>query len=93
MLKKYASMRADLELLIASLEENPTQGTSLGKSCYKVRLAIKSKVKGKSGGARVITYVVIDMAEVILLTIYDKQVKPDLKPSELDSLLADFTLD
>jgi mRNA-degrading endonuclease RelE of RelBE toxin-antitoxin system len=39
---------------------------------YKIRLAIKSKGKGKSGGARVIPYVMTDDKEVYLLTIYDK---------------------
>lgn len=31
-------------------------GTPLKNNCYKIRLAIASKHKGKSGGARVITY-------------------------------------
>jgi hypothetical protein len=29
--------------------ENPTQGTPLGKDCYKIRMAISSKNKGKNG--------------------------------------------
>jgi mRNA-degrading endonuclease RelE of RelBE toxin-antitoxin system len=72
------------------LSVNPKQGDSLGKSCYKVRLAIKSKGKGKRGGARVITYVVTENEEVILLSIYDKKVKDDLETDELDDLLADI---
>ncbi len=51
---------------------DPESGTALGGSTFKVRLAIKSKGKGKSGGARVITYVVTEESEVYLLTIYDK---------------------
>ena len=90
LLKKYRSFRADFEALIGSLEINPTLGTSLGRNCYKIRLAIKSKGKGKSGGARVITYVITEKKEVILLTIYDKQVKSDLKANELNELLKDF---
>jgi hypothetical protein len=65
-------------------------GTPLGSNCYKIRLAIKSKGKGKSGGARVITYVITEKEEVILLAIYDKQVKSDLKANELNELLKDF---
>ena len=41
----------------------------------KVRMAIASKGKGKSGGARVITYNLYQEEDVIvidLLTIYDK---------------------
>ena len=55
--KKYPSIKSDLERLISALEGNPEHGTSIGKHCYKIRLAIASKGKGKSGGARVITHV------------------------------------
>lgn len=64
------------------------EGASLGSNCYKVRLAIRSKAKGKSGGARVITHLHIVQTTVILLTIYDKAEKEDLTPNELDELLA-----
>ena len=59
----------------------------MGQNCYKIRLAIKSKGKGKSGGARIITYVLTEDQEVILLTIYDKQVKGNLSDKELKELL------
>ena len=83
--KKYVSIKSDYQKLIESLEINPTQGTPIGNNCYKIRLAIKSKGKGKRGGSRVITYVVNENKEVILLTIYDKKEKADLEPNELDS--------
>ncbi|GAB4013192.1 hypothetical protein GCM10028808_31510 [Spirosoma migulaei] len=76
--------------MLTSLQEDPTQGTSLGKNCYKVRLAIKSKAKGKSGGARVITHLHIVQTTIILLTIYDKAEKENLDPKELDELLAEL---
>ncbi len=72
------------------LQENPTLGTPLGQDCYKIRLAIKSKGKGKSGGARIITYLVTDNEEVILLTIYDKQGKDNISEKELKELLDDL---
>lgn len=87
LLKKYASLRQELATLGEELQEKPTLGIPLGHDCYKIRLAIKSKGKGKSGGARVVTYVVADNEEVILLTIYDKQVKSDLSDKELKELL------
>ena len=90
LLKKYASLKQELLQLGQELTKNPTLGTPLGKDCYKIRLGIKSKGKGKSGGARVITYVITEDEEVILLTIYDKQIKADLKPNELDNLLQDL---
>lgn len=50
--KKYPSLREDLAALVALLREEPEQGTSIGNGCFKVRLAIRSKGKGKSGGGR-----------------------------------------
>ena len=85
--KKYKSYKIDLGDIISSLEINPTQGASLGQNCYKIRMAIQSKGTGKRGGARVITYVVTEEEQVILLTIYDKKDKADLEPGELDQLL------
>jgi mRNA-degrading endonuclease RelE of RelBE toxin-antitoxin system len=86
-IKKYTSLRNELSKLGEELALNPTIGTPLGKNCYKIRLAIKSKSKGKSGGARVITYIISDDETVILLTIYDKSEKENLSPKELDELL------
>lgn len=56
--KKYPSLKAEILQLGDSITENPTSGTSIGRNCYKIRLSIKSKGKGKSGGARIITCVV-----------------------------------
>ena len=85
--KKYPSLKADLEKLIAVMKENPIQGKALGRDCYKVRMAITSKGQGKSGGSRVITYVQILDQEAYLLTIYDKSVKKTISDKELDELL------
>jgi mRNA-degrading endonuclease RelE of RelBE toxin-antitoxin system len=85
--KKHRSIKNDLAELIASLETKPQQGTPLGNNCYKIRLAIASKGKGKSGGARVITNIVVDDTTVYLLTIYDKTDKDTLTNKELEELL------
>lgn len=58
--------------LIEKLAEEPKQGTALGKNCFKVRMQISSKGKGKSGGARLITYLKIVKQQLILVAIYDK---------------------
>jgi len=84
--KKHASLKKDIEALIDSLEQNPIQGKSLGKDCYKVRMAISSKGKGKSGGARVITCVLIEDTEVYLLTVFDKSEKENISDKELITL-------
>lgn len=85
--KKYPSLKEEYFELIESLEQNPEQGTNLGNNCYKIRLAIASKGKGKSGGARVITNFVIADATVYLLSIYDKSEKENLTDKELNELL------
>lgn len=72
------------------LMKNPTQGTPLGKDCYKIRMAISSKNKGKSGGARIITNVHIVGETIYLLSIYDKSQKSNLDEGELDALLLEI---
>lgn len=72
LIKKYPSLKTELEKLGEILVNQPTIGISLGNETYKIRVAIKSKGKGKSGGARIITYIVTENKEVYLLTIYDK---------------------
>ena len=72
LIKKYPSLKFELAELAESLATEPTQGTQLGNDAYKIRISIKSKGKGKSGGARVITYVITPQKELYLLTIYDK---------------------
>ena len=72
--KKYRSLKSDLKDFQDSIKENPFQGSDLGGGVTKIRMAIGSKGKGKSGGARVLTLTVLvsDDADVTLLTIYDK---------------------
>ena len=68
-------MLDDYDAFLTGLEQDPFQGSSLGKGVRKVRMAIASKGKGKSGGARVITYNLYqegDSVIIDLLTIYDK---------------------
>lgn len=84
---KYPSLKSELLALVQELKENPDQGRAIGKSCYKIRLAIKSKSKGKSGGARVITNFVVVNDAVYLLSIYDKSDKETLSDKELNELL------
>ena len=89
--KKYASLEDDVKVLGEGLRTNPTKGTPIGRSCYKIRLAIKSKGKGKSGGARVITYYYIHGNTVYLLSIYDKSEQVTITDGELAELLDSIT--
>ena len=85
--KKFPSLKSDFLLLLQSLKENPSQGISLGNECYKIRMAIASKGKGKSGGARVITCFKIVHNTVFLLTIFDKSEQENISDKELKELL------
>lgn len=53
--KKYRSLTDDLEEFQKELIKNPFQGDDLGGGVRKIRMAIASKGKGKSGGARILT--------------------------------------
>ncbi len=85
--KEYASLISEVAELGALLAEEPFQGTPIGKNCYKIRLAVKSKGQGKSGGARVITCVVAVDERVVLLSIYDKSERETITDKELERLL------
>lgn len=55
--KKYKSLKNEFIELVEKLIQNPTLGTPLGKNAFKIRISIKSKNIGKSGGGRIITYI------------------------------------
>ena len=70
--KKHRNILADVNSLIDQLAKNPTIGNDLGRNLYKIRLSISGSSKGKSGGARIITYIKIVAQTVILAEIYLK---------------------
>jgi|SRR6185437_14681248 len=85
--KKYPSFKKDIAGLEEILTSTPTIGVALGNDCYKIRLLISSKGRGKSGGGRVITCIKIIRETVYLLAVYDKSEQEDLPEKELNSLL------
>jgi hypothetical protein len=85
--KKYPSLKADLQELINILTERPDIGINIGHGIYKIRLAISSKAKGKSGGARVITYLVTQDKEVYLVYIYDKSQLENITKEQIFDML------
>ena len=72
LLKKYPTFKNELVNLKSSLENNPFQGISLGNNVFKISLSIKSKVAGKRGGARVITFIEVKDSQIVLVSIYHK---------------------
>ena len=85
--KKFPSLKSEYQQLVKELKENPEKGIPLGYNLYKIRLAIASKGRGKSGGARVITYLKTEMGNVYLLSIYDKGEKDTISDSEIQKIL------
>ena len=88
--KKFLSLRGELDDLFQELSENPQLGTHLGDNIYKIRLASESKGKGKSGGFRVVTYLVDITQEdtkVYLITIYDKSEIASISKNDLKSII------
>jgi mRNA-degrading endonuclease RelE of RelBE toxin-antitoxin system len=88
--KKHKGIVESVSKLIDDLETNPLLGTNLGQNVYKVRLAISGTNKGKSGGARVITYVVIVKETVFLADIYLKSEQDSVENEEVIQRLKDF---
>ena len=86
--KKYRSLPDDVAEVVKKLLSAPQLGTPIGHNCYKIRVAIASKNKGKSGGARIITYVRIMGETVILLAIYDKAELANISEQQVLELLA-----
>ena len=96
--KRYPSLINDLAHLEGHLSVNPTFGIALGNNTYKIRLKISSKGKGKSGGARVITYLetllmtkskIGDLDIMVnLIPIYDKSETATITDKELKLLIA-----
>ena len=95
-LKKFPSLKNELVELSDSLLLNPKQGVKLTETTFKIRIASKSKGKGKSGGFRVITYLVEtiegedETVVVTLLSIYDKSEISTLKDNDISLLVAEF---
>jgi len=95
--KKYSSLKLELLDLEKNLHSNPKMGTPIGNDCYKIRLAVKSKGKGKSGGVRVITHIIAKVesdaggpARLYLVYIYDKSEFESLSDKDLRKMIKEI---
>ena len=93
LIRKFPSLKEELRILSEMLSIEPTLGKLVSDEIYKIRLAIKSKGKGKSGGGRIITYLVKENKEVYLLTIYDKSEFDAIDDKTLQILIEGLILD
>lgn len=88
--KKYKSLKDELSQLIDDLEENPFLGVAMRDGFYKIRLAIRSKGKGKRSGARIVTCVRVVSETVYLMSIYDKSEQTNISNETLNQLLTEL---
>ncbi|MDN3588593.1 type II toxin-antitoxin system RelE/ParE family toxin [Pedobacter aquatilis] len=84
--KKHLSLISDLAQLESTLLNNPKTGIDLGNGIFKIRLAIKSKGKGKSGGYRVITYLQTQ-EEIVMIYIYDKSEEARITKKDIQKII------
>ena len=89
-IRKFPSLKSELQKLVSDLKTKPETGIALGNQCFKIRIAIVSKGKGKSGGGRVITCFKVFSGTVYLLTIFDKSEQESIGDKELKELLAEI---
>ena len=94
--KKYPSFKQDYKDFLLSIKNNPLQGDEITKNIRKIRMAIKAKGKGKSGGARVITFNIltdIENGHVVFLILYDKEDASTVKVNVVKQLVRDMGFD
>ena len=94
--KKYPSFKQDYKDFLVSIKNNPLQGDEITKNIRKIRMAIKAKGKGKSGGARVITLNVltdVENSQVVFLLLYDKEDASTVKVNVVKQLVRDMGFD
>ncbi|MCL1948104.1 MAG: hypothetical protein FWF51_13285 [Chitinivibrionia bacterium] len=92
LLKKYKSLKFEYAKLIDNIEKDSCFGEAIGNNCYKIRVKIASKQKGKSGGARVISFVYTPKEKVYLLAIYDKSDISNMGENVIDSRISELEL-
>ncbi len=88
--KKFRRIKKDFLPLLEDLEAgqfigNPISG--FDNEVYKVRVPSSDQQKGKSGGFRLIYYVVIDDKEIVLLTMYAKAKRSNIRNNEIQEIL------
>jgi len=90
--KKYPSLKSDYIEFLKELEKNPNMGDEIFPNCRKARIAIKSKGKGKRGGARIIFYFEIVEDKIVLLFIYDKSEMENVQTAFIEYILQQYLL-
>jgi len=80
--KKYVGLKDDI---IETLENiNQHKGNHLGKNIYKLRIKLASSNKGKSGGFRLIIFIVETDEMIYPLAIYFKGDQDNIAKQEIE---------
>jgi mRNA-degrading endonuclease RelE of RelBE toxin-antitoxin system len=90
LVRKYRSLKDEMAILLEKLTENPFMGIDMGNNVRKIRLAVQSKNKGKSGGVRVMTYLKIEAEHLYLFSIYSKGEYDTISEQKIDDLLEEI---
>lgn len=94
--KKFPSLENELAEFVNLIDENPKLGILITDNVYKIRLASSDKNSGKSGGFRIITFVVNEVSaslfEINLLIIYDKSEESNFDKNEIKKIIKQLDL-
>lgn len=99
LIKKYRSLKQELLEFSEELKTQPRLGTQIKENVYKIRLAVRSKGKGKSGGMRIVTYVEAELVQkaeqtdVYLLSIYDKSSRENISDQIIEQIIDEIQLE
>ena len=85
--KHYKNIQKDIDSFLDNINSQEDLGIELKSNLFKVRIANSDKNRGKSGGYRLISYLVIIKNELQLLYIYDKSKLTNLTEKEIDDII------
>jgi len=93
--KRFRNIRSDVQPIIEQLQQRSFVGDRIAGISeeyivYKVRVRNSSIQKGKSAGYRLI-YQVESPTSILLLTIYSKSDREDIRANEIRDIVADFS--
>jgi mRNA-degrading endonuclease RelE of RelBE toxin-antitoxin system len=92
--KHYRGLAGDYEAFLDRLRKKPLQGVEIAPNVRKIRMPITAKGKGKSGGARVITFNALvseQDGKIYLLLIYDKSEASNVKKNVVMKIIKEMT--
>jgi|JI61114DRNA_FD_contig_31_2419098_length_904_multi_3_in_0_out_0_2 mRNA-degrading endonuclease RelE of RelBE toxin-antitoxin system len=93
--KKFPTLEKEFNEFALLLMQNPTMGVLITENVYKIRIASSDKNSGKSGGFRVITYLINEKeenTEINIIIIYDKSEESSFNKNEIKKLLKKLDL-